>query len=173
MDKETELRPFPQYTERGIPLLRRVWEGIKADQTAWNQAAWYVIPADLLPTSTRTYIADNRVIPWDCGTAACLAGHAVFATGAKLPAPVARRVADGRHTVHGDTVVLPDGAYVAVERHAARLYGLSGDQAERVFCWRNEADHIERMIAVLEEEPGAELACGCGSDGHDPGEFEE
>jgi hypothetical protein len=159
-DTALQLKPIPQYTERGIPLLRKIWDAILADESAWNQGTWIGTACDedgvpdRLTPQVIDYIQTNQVPPWNCGTAYCVAGHAALATGAKLtPYQVA---AVERRYLETDTVVV-NGQEWPVEDYAADVLDLDGSQASVLFAGHNTKEVITALVEALEADPCADL----------------
>lgn len=154
------IRDIPIRTERGIPLLRAIWEDIKRDPSAWNQTVHIGLYEDchVLSDAVVEYIRINRRPPWDCGTAACIAGHAVLAAGALLPATDAARIRQwggryGRPFNFAYVVDPSSGAERSVEWWARELLGLNLWQADALFAANNDAEYIERFVCELERNP--------------------
>ncbi len=151
-----EIKPVPQHTERGIPLLRALWEQIKRDNSAWYQGSWISTigggDAAGLRADVVEFIKENEVVPWNCGTAYCMAGHAALATGAKLT----RDDVDGVETnayLSPSTIITPDGQRKSVEDYGREVLNLTEDQANVLFAGSNGAYQIECMIRALEDNP--------------------
>lgn len=152
-----DLKPIPQHTERGIPLLRIIWEQIKADMEAWEQDSWYGVSWEALAApAVREYIAERKVIPWSCGTPACIAGHASFAAGATLPPRIVELMAEGKPSVGGE-IITPDGVEMWVQDYAREVLGFTDEQADVLFAAPRTADEIEHMVTALEGDPRADL----------------
>lgn len=164
------IKPFPQYEETGIPLLRRVWDAIKADHSGWNQAVWAGRPVRQpsegwynLDPAVSEYMATNRTMPWDCGTACCIAGHAVFSKGYRFPnnSDVLEGLRDGVVT---DQVVAPDADDATLPRFfqfvpdvATQLFELDDSETEVLFSQSRRPYEIEQIVLALEADPQAGL----------------
>src|ERR1044072_3764094 len=122
------IRPIPQYTERGVKLLHRIWEGIKSDPSAWNQGTW-IGQVNTLSQEVRDYIKAHQAPPWDCGTAYCVAGHVALATGAKIPGDHVDSVAEFGRILSVTTIITPEGYSKSVEDYARQMLQLSYEQA--------------------------------------------
>jgi hypothetical protein len=164
----TVVRGIPQLEETGISLLRAIWEEIKADQSAWNQGAWIGLAPRSgiyfnyeLDPAVKAFIKDNAQVPWDCGTACCLAGHAVMAKGYQL-AP------NGHNVVKiNDFVLPPDTSKLSAESGevqseyipnvARRLLGLDEQSSTYLFGSDRKPFEIEQMVNALEVDPSANL----------------
>jgi len=124
-------------------LLAETLAHIAANPDKWDQGAWVV---------------ESETSP--CGTAACIAGHAVLNSGG-----VVFRHADGDWS---DVVVpieddpaedifereVPIGQYgyatrpvVSLKARAQRLFGLNHKQAERLFCGGNTMADLFRIVS--------------------------
>ena len=155
---DVELKPIPQHTERGIPLLRKVWEQIKADHRAWNQNTWIGTPeGEALERRVVEYIKEHQAPPWNCGTAYCVAGHGALAAGAKLPPSTVSSVVDYGGNLSTSSVITPGGKYRNVDDYAREVFDLSEGQASVLFTGGNEAWQIECYVRALEADPGANL----------------
>lgn len=151
-----DIKPFPQYEEIGIPLLRRVVDAITEDPSGWYQRDWITSGDDLRP-EVRDYILANRVVPWDCGTACCVAGHGVLAKGAKLTDFTIFEVVEG-FDLTTSYVVTADGETRDIQLYAADLFGISDEQAYRLFYGENGLALIRAMVTALEADPRADLS---------------
>lgn len=145
-----DLRPIPQYEETGIPLLRRVWDAIKADKSAWEQADW--IFGDRLDQAVIDYINEHHVPPWNCGTAYCVAGHLVLAKGAKIGDNGMEDLLDLR-LLSSPMIITPEGETRGVPDYAAELLGLRSETCSLLFNGTNTEKTIDVMVAALEENP--------------------
>jgi hypothetical protein len=161
-----DLRPIPQSDKTGIPLLREMVERIKADERAWRQSDWISSVAEL-DAAVREYIVEHEVVPWNCGTAYCVAGHVALAKGAKLTPHVIDQLAGRGDYVNEDsyyrnrfstgTIIRPDGRREAVDEYAMEVVGLSYDQATTLFAGPNTLEMIEAFVQVLEDDPTDDL----------------
>lgn len=153
-----DLKPIPQLTETGIPLLRAVWERIKIDSSAWNQGVWIGVQntTPYLDKAVVDYIKTHKVPPWNCGTAYCVAGHVALAKGATLPA-MALDVVEGEYFT-SSYVIKPGGTWSEpVDLYAMELVGLDSSQASTLFAASNSPWTIECYIRALEDDPAADL----------------
>lgn len=172
---EKDLIEVPVLEETGIPLLRKVWEGIKADSRAWNQGVWIGVArggSRRLDDVVVDYIKANRRPPWNCGTAYCVAGHVALAKGAVLPRGEVKYVAKDAFSmsiiIRPEDIEEADAAYAEsgyegpyttdVDDYARDMMGLSYGQAQMLFSESNDAYAIELMVRALEINPDARLS---------------
>jgi hypothetical protein len=103
-------------------------------QDVWNQGDW--VRDDRRITEAGVVSAYGH----SCGTAACVAGHAVLMfgkTGACL-----------NHT-YGQ-VVFPDGRLASISEYAGELLGLSTAQRLQLFAGHNDADDLRSILERIE-----------------------
>lgn len=110
--------------KRGLALLEEVIDEIEShDFRTWRQTSWVSTPEVLRPD-----VAETRVPAFDCGTTACLFGHAVFKAGARLfihPTSFA----EGSY-VSNDYVWAPKGNVRFISDYAQELFGLNIEMAD-------------------------------------------
>lgn len=161
-----DLKPIPQTDKRGTELLVEILNRIEADDTAWFQGSWIATPhhhsngaRKPLSEAVRAYIAEHEVPPWDCGTAYCLAGHAVLACGAKLTPNEVTIV-----TEYGDLnayFVIPAGAEdrqpMPIEKLAQELLNLSNSNVAALFHGSNTLEDLTLMVSALVDDPDVDL----------------
>lgn len=111
-----------------LPLLRKVLDHIDAHPEEWNQAAWM--------TETT------------CGTACCIAGHAIVFDGTHtLTVANDDVLVDGVSMVRGEDGRWHDAAAIV----GAKVLGLTEDEAGDLFHgWNGRADvqHFAERIAA-------------------------
>ncbi|WAB09250.1 hypothetical protein SEA_LITTLEMUNCHKIN_74 [Gordonia phage LittleMunchkin] len=164
-------------TNRGIPLLREVLGLIEAEVAAWDQGDW--IQVDLgriadsvnlvarateylgLPDSTALSEYEGEVVEIDlppttrnlCGTAGCLAGHAVMAVGDMPHMHALVGVILGRDAldVSLHQVTTHDtGMTVNVDTRAQDLLGLDNPTADILFDASNTIADLRHMVELIE-----------------------
>ena len=151
-----DLRPIPQYEETGIPLLRKVWDAIRADGSAWDQGDWIGTPEDWeLELVVIEYIEEHSVPPWNCGTAYCVAGHVALAKGATLPRDEVAYAVETRALQ--TSFIEVDGVAKPVSQYAQEVLGLDRFQTRALFAGDNSAELIDEYVAALEADPNADL----------------
>lgn len=167
------VQPFPQFEETGIPLLRKVWEQIKGDFSAWRQEVWAGnaavnvqgedTAANDLDPAVKQFMFDTGQVPWDCGTACCLAGHTVMTKGYQFTRPSNGYEDELQFGIPNDFVVAPGdnprrgGNAVYIPLAAGELLGLSDGQREILFGSDRRPFEIEQMVHTLEESSTAKL----------------
>lgn len=155
------LKPIPQREETGPALLRAIWEEIKDDQSAWNQGLWVGSAADHegpFDPAVIDFMRDNRQLPWDCGTACCLAGHAVMAKGYQFAHP---QYSDFDPVEEGEAIdyVMAPGATEGqyIPNAAMGLLEISRRQKYYLFSGDRRPYEIQKCVEALEADPRAEL----------------
>lgn len=121
-----------------LPEIRGILEYIEANPEEWNQACWARRTDDLQVTSS-LQIATN------CGTAYCVAGHAIHRAGAD-----AKFDGDGFATRCIDM----DGNERHIETYATEILGLDGFQSD---CLFNPTNTLEEMWDMVHEWEAAQV----------------
>jgi hypothetical protein len=103
------------------------------------------------------YIAENEAVPWDCGTACCLAGHAALSKGYKITSSGVRDLVTSGFAVNYVTGPTGTGDAVGVDDAARTLLGLDGRQALTLFDHQRRPYEIELMTEALLADPDANL----------------
>jgi hypothetical protein len=167
------IRPIPLRDAVGVPLLREIWEEIKADHSAWNQDTWigysvplsaYSAPSDQLDPAVKQFVRETNQVPWDCGTACCLAGHVVMSKGFTLrsASDLTAPLGDSSWVVPPEGLeTFPTGIPVGDIEHvpdaATELLTLDGDQTSMLFAGSRRPYEIELALRALEADPDADL----------------
>jgi hypothetical protein len=103
-------------------------------QDVWYQCEW--VRDDRRITEAGVVSAHGH----SCGTAACVAGHAVLMfgeTGVSLDHSYGR-------------VVFPDGRLARISEYAGELLGLSAGQQRELFAGHNDADDLRSILERIE-----------------------
>ena len=112
-----------------LPLLRKVLEHIDAHPKEWRQDSW----------ATRTSASA-------CGTAFCLAGHAVVLAGGELHWDKELGVAS--------EVTMPDGSTMSIQKAAADLLGLTSYEALHLFYAKNNRHAVQFLAEAIADRAG-------------------
>lgn len=128
-----------------LELLARVKKQVTEYPETWYQSTWFSAVEAVnrrlegaAPSLSRASALESAYAgdtPWDCATAACVAGHACLLAGD-------RPIADG-------LVLTVDGDKVAAADRAQELLRLSGEEADELFAGWN--DELSRVVALLDE----------------------
>jgi hypothetical protein len=123
--------PFhPDVSTPNVPLLRKVLTHIEEHPDEHDQAQWAV----------RT----------GCGTAYCFAGWAAVMSGAELDWRHAGVDEHGRPTTDSCEV---DGQRRYIEGYAKDQLGLSYNDANDLFAWRNSRERLREVAERIAGEP--------------------
>lgn len=114
-----------------LPLLRKILSHIDAHPDEWYQKFW-----------ARRAVAESS-----CGTAFCIAGHAVVMAGG-LP----RWTGD-----QASNVTMPDGTSASINAAAAHLLGLKMEDADQLFHPSNLRADVQDIAEDIARRAGETL----------------
>lgn len=168
---------FAPTSKRGPALLREVLAVIESEISAeysdlvdgterhggrWDQRDWGAVPLSqrVRDAAVETELASWRAVPAavvleECGTTACVAGHAALLVGDRpLIDPETLDGSPGM-TVSWASVLPVDGQHegrmTAVQNRARELLDLSVDQAQNLFDGENSIDAVRYLIREILE----------------------
>jgi hypothetical protein len=127
--------PLAKVSEaRGLDLFIELIDEIEAhNMQTWDQALWIGRHEGLILATMRPDVQEALVPAFDCGTVACLAGHAVFKGGATFNVHMGRRYnartdlyedRPRRSYASSESVLSPDGEVRMIEPYAEELLEL-------------------------------------------------
>jgi hypothetical protein len=153
-----------------VELLDKVLERIEAKPDLWNQENWIKPPEGTGYVTTKTVVVDGKemqVLPITCDTAFCFAGWAVFLERPDLFWTRGQQVVGSQEDLDWWDKNAPDdvdsdydslltapykreGVIIADPGAvAARLIGLSYEQANRLFDGDNDLAGLRRRVAQI------------------------
>ena len=112
-----------------LPLLRKALAHIDAHPDEWAQSSW----------ATRTAASS-------CGTAFCLAGHAVAMSGGDLHWDELSGLASD--------VTMPGGSPMSIQDAARDALGLTGIEAHYLFAIKNSRAGIQFIAEAIADRAG-------------------
>src|SRR5882672_2525517 len=118
--------------EINTPELHLIYKQIKTHPETWQQGTW-AINFDLMRERGQEGVQEVN-----CGTACCIAGHAVARAGYEFVWP--------NHSAQTELAIDGDGNLRLIETLAAEILGLDENQADELFSAANELDEIRELI---------------------------
>ena len=136
MSPPTTTVPLPADPTPNMPLLRKVLDHIDAHPDEWYQSFWAI----------RGDLAVDRGVTSDCGTAYCIAGHAVMITGHGVDWAWAGGGGLESTVLCTDGQTIPDVARAEL--------GLTRDEAEWLFQENNDRAGVQRAAEAIAARAG-------------------
>jgi hypothetical protein len=153
--------------KRGLALLEELIEEIGAHEFAtWDQGQWlgrvdqHGDQVTLWREDLRPDVQETLVPAFDCGTVACLFGHAVFKAGARMIVGRSGRISSETVLVNGTEVNIVDDAQALLQLPhdlASWLSNAAREWAEIVEfrdAWRADAavdaSYVENRLALIQ-----------------------
>lgn len=146
-----------------LPLLRKVLNHIDEHPEEWNQQNWMTRFSPLLNAGDTVDVGYRKVTVPACGTAFCIAGHALHMSGYEFSNYPEKNKSywELGAKISSEALDLPGAGVgasgIATSEAAEKLLGLTPDEAFALFAASNTRSTVQHYAEMIAERAGEKL----------------